>query len=56
MSFCDVVPDLTNLETNRFNLRSITTTGDRFKPMQMSLNVSLINLSFNIISLNASSL
>ena len=39
MPSCDVVSDLTNLETDRFNLRFITDIDDRFKPIQITLNV-----------------
>ncbi len=40
MPFCDVVPDSTDLETDRSNLRSITVTDDRFESIQIPSNVS----------------
>ena len=44
MPSCDVVPDSTDLGTDRPNLRSITVIGDRSEPIQMSSNVSWINI------------
>jgi len=40
MPSCDVVPDSTDLGTDRSNLRPITVVGDRFEPIQMPSNVS----------------
>ena len=40
MPSCDVVPDSTDLETDRPNLRSITDIDDRFEPIQIPPNVS----------------
>jgi len=40
MPSCDVVPDSTDLGTDRPNLRPITDIGDRFEPIQMPSNVS----------------
>jgi hypothetical protein len=44
MPSCDVVPDSTDLGTDRPNLRPITVIGDRSEPIQMSSNVSWINI------------
>ena len=56
MTSCDVVPDSTDLGTDRPNLRSITDIGDRFEPIQISSNVSWVNISPDISSLDAASL
>ena len=56
MPFCDVVPDSTDLGTDRSNLRSITDIGDRFESIQIPSNVSWINISANISPLDAASL
>ncbi len=45
MPSCDVVPDSTDLGTNRPNLRPITVIGDRFEPIQIPSNVSWVNIS-----------
>ncbi len=44
MPFCDVVSDSTDLGTDRPNLRPITVVGDRFESIQMSSNVSWVNI------------
>ncbi len=44
MPSCDVVPDSTDLGTDRPNLRSITGVGDRFEPIQMPPNVNWVNI------------
>ncbi len=56
MSFCNVVFDLTDLKTDRSNLRFITDINDRFESIQISSNVSCINISSDISSLDAASL
>ncbi len=56
MPSCDVVPDSTDLGTNRSNLRSITDIDDRFEPIQISSNVSWVNISSDISSLDVASL
>ncbi len=56
MPSCDVVPDSTDLGTDRPNLRSITDIGDRFEPIQISSNVSWVNIFPDISSLDAASL
>jgi hypothetical protein len=53
---CDVVPDSTDLGTDRPNLRSITDTGDRFEPIQIPPNVSWVNIPANINPLDAAGL
>ena len=44
MPSCDVVPDSTDLGTDRPNLHPITVVGDRFEPIQMPSNVSWVNI------------
>jgi len=44
MPSCDVVPDSTDLGTDRPNLRPITVIDDRFEPIQMPSNVSWVNI------------
>jgi hypothetical protein len=56
MPSCDVVPDSTDLGTDRSNLRSITDIGDRFEPIQIPSNVSWVNISANISPLDAAGL
>ena len=56
MPSCDVVPDSTDLETDRSNLRSITDIDDRFEPIQISSNVSWVNIPSDISPLDAASL
>ncbi len=53
---CDVVPDSTDLGTDRPNLRPITVTGDRFEPIQIPPNVSWVNIPANINPLDAAGL
>jgi len=56
MSSCDVVPDSTDLGTDRSNLRSITDIDDRFEPIQIPSNVSWVNIPANISPLDAAGL
>ncbi len=56
MPSCDVVSDSTDLKTDCSNLRSITDIDDRFEPIQISSNVSWVNISANISSLDVASL
>ncbi len=56
MSFCNVVSDSTDLKTDRSNLRFITDINDRFESIQISSNVSCVNISSDISSLDAASL
>ncbi len=56
MSSCDVVPDSTDLGTDRSNLRPITLIDDRFESIQISPNVSWINIPSDISLLDAASL
>ncbi len=49
MPSCDVVPDSTDLGTDRPNMRSITGVGDRFEPIQMPPNVSWVNIPTHTI-------
>ena len=56
MPSCDVVPDSTDLGTDRPNLSLITVTGDRFEPIQIPLNVSWVNIPANISPLDVADL
>ncbi len=56
MPFCDVVPDSTDLETDRSNLRFITDINDWFEFIQISSNISWINIFSDISSLDAANL
>ena len=56
MPSCDVVPDSTDLGTDRPNLRPITDIDDRFEPIQIPSNVSWINIPPDISLLDAANL
>ncbi len=56
MPSCDVVPDSTDLGTDRPNLRPITDIDDRFEPIQIPSNVSWINIPPDISPLDAANL
>ncbi len=56
MFFCNVVSDSTDLKTDHFNLHFIIDINDWFEFIQISSNVSWINISANISSLDVASL